>query len=178
MADAVHQRGYTDTSVASIIANAGVSRETFYQLYESKLECYLDALDFVSAVMIDHMEGVAAAAEGAPKVERVRKGLAAYLEAIAAAPGFARLFLVESFAAGPDAMQRRAAAQGRFADSMADLMGIDGSDSQSRFACRLFVAGISALVTTPIVSNDTEGITSLLEPLMTEASLRFPQIRS
>ena len=37
MADAMAERGYVGTPVAAVLERAGVSRETFYRLYDDKL---------------------------------------------------------------------------------------------------------------------------------------------
>jgi len=54
-ADAMREKGYVGTPVAEILKRAGVSRETFYQLYEDKLACFLDALDLIGAVLIGQL---------------------------------------------------------------------------------------------------------------------------
>ena len=105
LAESVRTRGYLDTSVATIIKTAGVSRETFYHLFESKLDCFMGAFDFMAEMLLGHLEKVASA-KGEP-IERFESALSAYLEALALDPGFARLLLVEVFAAGEDAMERR-----------------------------------------------------------------------
>lgn len=174
VAEAVRFSGYTQMTVATIIKNAGVSRETFYQLYDSKLACYLDAFDVMSEVLLAHLHQQVTA-EGSPG-ERFEGVLDAYLGAIAAAPGFARLFLVESFAAGPEAGERRALIQAELADSLAALAGLEEGDEAGRFACRLFIAGVSSLVTTPLLAEDAAAIKALRDPLLAEARARFPAL--
>ena len=175
VAEAVRTVGYSDTTVAMIIKNAGVSRETFYQLYDSKLDCYLDAFDFMAEALLIHLRQQVHA-EGTP-LERFESVLDAYLESIAAAPGFARLFLIESFAAGPQGMERRAQIQKAFADAMVELFDRADNDPQIEFACRLFIAGVSALITSPVMNEDSDGIRALRDPLLTEARARFPELR-
>ena len=106
MADAMTERGYVGTTVGDVLARAGVSRETFYQQFSSKLDCFLAAFDLAGDVVVAGM-AQAAAAGGTP-FERVDRAVTAYLDVLAAEPGFARLFLVEVHAAGPEAMRRRA----------------------------------------------------------------------
>ncbi len=45
MAEAMAERGYVGTPVAEIIRRAGVSRETFYQQFSSKQDCFLAGLE-------------------------------------------------------------------------------------------------------------------------------------
>ena len=49
-------------------------------------------------------------------MERTRRGVRAYLEVLAAEPAFARTFLIEVFAAGARALDRRAGVHARFVD--------------------------------------------------------------
>jgi AcrR family transcriptional regulator len=49
MVESVYQRGYPATSVAHVIALAGVSRRAFYEQFSNKEECYLAAYDALVA---------------------------------------------------------------------------------------------------------------------------------
>ena len=44
MIDAVGEDGYRETRVADVIARAGVSRKTFYELFDNKQDCLLVTL--------------------------------------------------------------------------------------------------------------------------------------
>ena len=45
MAEAMMEKGYVNTTVADVIGRAGVSRETFYQQFSSKADCFMSAFD-------------------------------------------------------------------------------------------------------------------------------------
>jgi AcrR family transcriptional regulator len=45
MIEVVAARGYADTRVVDVIGTAGVSRKTFYELFDSKEDCFLAAYD-------------------------------------------------------------------------------------------------------------------------------------
>jgi AcrR family transcriptional regulator len=100
------QRGYRAVSVEDIIAHAGVSRRTFYDLFSDKQQCFLVAYELV-------MDRVYAAAEDAYGTgeqawpQRVASALKAVLDQFAAEPMFARLAMVEVLAAGQTALERR-----------------------------------------------------------------------
>ncbi len=64
-------------------------------------------------------------------MERFERALAAYLETMAADPAYARLFLVEVYAAGPEAMDRRAALQQRIVDALVELFAVRDDASAS-----------------------------------------------
>lgn len=168
LAESVRTKGYLDTSVASIIKSAGVSRETFYQLYESKLDCYLNAFDFMAELLMGHLEKVAET-PGEP-IERFEAALGAYLGALALEPGFARLLLVEVFAAGPEAMQRRDQIQSQFTREVMSLLELDSSEE---FAAKMLVAAIATMVTGPLVRGDADSLLELKEPVLREVRRRF-----
>jgi AcrR family transcriptional regulator len=102
-------------------------------------------------------------APGTP-LERFGRALDVYLDALTSAPAFARLFLVEVHAAGPEAMARRTALQHRLAGAIADLFG--ARTDADRFTCQAIVAAISALVTGPLVSGDLDAVRRLRQPLV------------
>jgi AcrR family transcriptional regulator len=162
MAEAMHDKGYVGTPVADVLKRSGVSRETFYRLYASKLECFLDAFDVVAEALVEQLTP-ALEGPGTP-LERFGRGLDVYLEALTSAPAFARLFLVEVHAAGPEAMARRTALQHRLAGAIADLFG--ARTDAERFSCQAIVAAISALVTGPLVSGDLDAVRRLRQPLV------------
>jgi AcrR family transcriptional regulator len=100
------ERGAANVTVAHIVAHAGISRRTFYELFEDRETCLLAALDD-------------AIAEGAAVVlpayrgqrgwrERIRAGLAALLQFLDEEPGLGRLCVVEALGAGERALERRA----------------------------------------------------------------------
>jgi AcrR family transcriptional regulator len=114
MAEAVAKSGYADTTVADVVARAGVSRKTFYEHFADREDCFLAAYDAAVEVLLGESAGQAAAAHEGGWVERVREGVRAFLGVMASEPAFARTFLVEVLAAGPRALERRASVHARF----------------------------------------------------------------
>jgi AcrR family transcriptional regulator len=158
MAEAMHDKGYAGTPVAEVLKRAGISRETFYQLFDSKLDCFLAAFDLVGEGLLGQLGNVRERGTGTP-LERFERTLDAYLEVLASQPAYARLFLVEVYAAGPEAMKRRSALQHRFAEAVGDLLG--AQNQPDRFACQVVVAAISAMVTGPLVDHDLDALRQL-----------------
>jgi AcrR family transcriptional regulator len=72
------ERGYEGMSVAAIVARARVSRKTFYELFQSRDDCFLAVLEDT----FGHMARVAVPAyEGERRPSRrLRAALAALLE--------------------------------------------------------------------------------------------------
>jgi AcrR family transcriptional regulator len=116
IAAAVAEKGYPATTVADVVGRAGVSRKTFYEHFEDKLDCFLAAYDIGVEVLLRQLQA-AWERPGAFR-ERLEAAVDAYLRTLAEAPDFARTFLIEALAAGPIALERRAAVHARFAAQM------------------------------------------------------------
>ena len=161
MAEAMAEHGFADTSVADVLRRARVSRETFYQQFSSKQECFIAAYEQAAGAVLAILEHEAGM-PGEP-LERFDRTIAAYLDALAAEPDFARLFMVEVYSAGERVLERRAEIQDRFAALMIDRFG--AHDPTQRFACEALVAAIITMVTARLAASDIDGLKALREPL-------------
>lgn len=92
-------RGYESTTVADILGEAGVGRESFYELFDDKLDCMLAAHKLLLDNLEEQIRGVYI--ERGPWPERVRKSLEVALEWFAADPDAARFTMVEMGMVGP-----------------------------------------------------------------------------
>jgi AcrR family transcriptional regulator len=110
-AEIVAERGYAAASVGAIVERAGVSTRTFYELYADKEEAFIAAYAAIDAVIARVVK--AAGTADAPR-EMLRAGVRAYLEALAEAPAFTRMFVIEAVAAGPRVLARRSESFGDF----------------------------------------------------------------
>ncbi|MFZ1154577.1 MAG: TetR family transcriptional regulator [Solirubrobacteraceae bacterium] len=105
MGELLAEVGIEDATVGRISKRAGVSRRTFYEVFEDREECFLAALDQA----IERIMGEVApiyAREGKWSV-RVRAALSVLLEHFDAHPGVARMCVVETLRAGPGVLERR-----------------------------------------------------------------------
>ncbi|MFF0499362.1 TetR/AcrR family transcriptional regulator [Nocardia aobensis] len=164
MADAMAAHGYVGTSVAAVIKRAGVSRETFYEQFRSKEDCFEAAYERAVEQLIARIQDTLRPRPDAPAEPPIGALLDAYLDGLAAEPAYARLFLVEVYAAGPTAIARRAELQESFVALVADIL--DARTDQQRFACRTMVAALSAMVTTHVAADDLDGLRELREPML------------
>jgi AcrR family transcriptional regulator len=105
MAEVASTRGAGAASVAHIVAQAGVSRRTFYDLFEDREDCFLAAFDEALAQAARTV--LPAYETGGRWRERIRAALLAMLVFCEEQPALARLCVVEALAAGPRALQRR-----------------------------------------------------------------------
>ncbi|WP_233243926.1 TetR/AcrR family transcriptional regulator [Paraconexibacter algicola] len=172
MAEVVAEHGYAKTSVAQVLRRAGVSRESFYEQFANKEDCFLAAYDEAATVLLGIMAaGLAApepeadpAAAELPVLEQLSRVLRSYLAALAAEPAIARTFFVEVYAAGDAALRRRVDVQARFVDAMATL--VDARDDTDRFAVEALVAAISALVTQRVCAGRFDELEALHGPVV------------
>lgn len=92
-------KGYESTTVGDILGEAGVGRESFYELFDDKLDCMVAA----HQILLDDLERQIREAYigDGPWSPRVREGLEATLEWFAADPEASRFLLVETSTVGP-----------------------------------------------------------------------------
>jgi AcrR family transcriptional regulator len=106
MFDVAGEHGAARVSVAHVVERSGVSRRTFYELFEDREDCFLAA--FEEALMLAHAR-VLPAYEGERKWrERVSAGLVAFLSFLDDEPAVGRLLVCESLSGGPRILERRA----------------------------------------------------------------------
>jgi AcrR family transcriptional regulator len=100
MVQVVAEKGYAAATVADAVRVAKVSRGTFYELFESKQACLMEAYRLGVEVLEERIaEAVTGAKTGD---EEIRLGLREYLHALNDEPRFARVHLLEWEALGPE----------------------------------------------------------------------------
>lgn len=111
-------KGYRDTSVADVLTEAGVGRETFYKHFKDKEDCFVEA----NSAVLRNLEVQAARAyrEPGPWPDRVRRGLAAILDWFATNPDAARVMMIEMGTVGPVSGSRFRDTLGRFTAQLDD----------------------------------------------------------
>jgi AcrR family transcriptional regulator len=94
MVESIYQRGYAATSVAHVIALAGVSRRAFYEQFSNKEECFLATYDALVASTRKRVLRAWMSDRG--WANRLYAALQAFLTDISHDPRGAHLILVES----------------------------------------------------------------------------------
>lgn len=98
------EKGYRAVTVADIVRRAGIARNTFYENFSSKEDCFLAASDYAVDEALRRVVDAASKVDSWPN--RVGAGLAAFLHYVANEPELARTCIVEALSAGPAAVDR------------------------------------------------------------------------
>src|SRR5947209_14808937 len=98
--------GYQSTTISDIVARAEVSRTAFYELFESKEDCFLEAYAQMAAAMREAV--VSSGRDAAAWREALALGIATYFQWFSERPEVAAAFLVELRAVGGRALEARA----------------------------------------------------------------------
>jgi AcrR family transcriptional regulator len=155
---AVAENGYAGTSVAEVIQRAGVSRETFYEHFADKEECFLAAYDLAAATLRDAVvAGVPA--EPTDPLESYDRAMAAYLETMSTQRAYARVFLIDVYGAGPAALGRRFRVFQAFVDLVAGIFG--ARSAADRALCEALVGAVSSLVTIRVAVGEFDELPAL-----------------
>ena len=169
MAEVVAEQGYGETSVADVIARAGVSRRTFYELFTGREDCFLAAFDVAVDELIAAIAAAVDAAGPAP-LDAAAAGTACYLWWLENRPAHARTFLIEVLGAGPAALARRTAARERFSDLIAggyeSAREAAGLPSRPPHIFRALTGAIDELVTAHLLAHGAAGITTLRDAVL------------
>jgi AcrR family transcriptional regulator len=92
------EKGYEATSVEDLLQASGVSRATFYDQFDDKLDCFCAAegeiVNGAIAAVADRLEGDGDA------IRHSRDAIAAFIALVVAQPAAARICFIESYAAG------------------------------------------------------------------------------
>ena len=155
------EQGYAETSVADIIKSAGVSRQTFYELFPSKQECFLAGYSNRQGSLIAAMLHIPVSKS---PMDTFATLLGAYLTAMASNPALARLYLLGVYTAGTKAVAKRLDLQQQFVMGVAKMFG--AHSAQDRFSCQALVAAISTLVTNALLQDDSQAVLDLHQPLV------------
>jgi AcrR family transcriptional regulator len=165
LAEETMVRGYRAVTVADIVRRAGIARNTFYDNFSSKEDCFLATQDQAVEEVLKRIVEATSEVEG--WAARVAAGLRAFLGYVAEEPALARACMVEALAAGD-------AAQERFEQSMQSFLpllrrGREDSPHGENLPETLEEAvagGIFWVLYQRILPGETEGIEALWADLV------------
>jgi AcrR family transcriptional regulator len=164
-------KGYEATTVGDILGEAGVGRESFYELFDDKRDCMLAA----HTILVNHLEArvrVAYAGKGA-WVDRVREALTAALDWFAADSDTARFALIELSAVGPASRRRFRVEFNRFVDLLEEGLDPTGPEPEMSRATTLAVGAALAKIYEEVALGRSAGLPALLPELTYEVLVPF-----
>lgn len=164
-------KGYEATTVGDILGDAGVGRESFYELFDDKLDCVLAA----HKILVDDLEQQVRLAHSGDGLwaERMRRGLGAALDWFAADPDAARFTLVELSTVGPAFRPTFQAEFARAVTVMEEVGGEDAPEPELAQAYSLAAGAMLARIYEEVVLGRAAELPRLLPDLTYELLVPF-----
>ena len=120
--EVVSERGYLKTTVADVIARAGVSRRAFYEHFPNREQCFLEAYDTVIATVAGEAADAYRSAGDAQRGAEAAIG--ALFERAIESPQVVPLVLVEIGAVRPGGFARRERLIGAYERQLGEALGL------------------------------------------------------
>lgn len=167
------EQGVEAATVARVVGRAGVSRRTFYDLFEDRRDCFLAA--FEDAVSLAAQRVVPVFEAEGRWVERVRAGLSALLVLFDERPELARVCVVQALAAGPETLKLR----GELSRVLARIVDTGRGEPRRSggqpppLTAEGIVGGAFSVIHARLLEPDPGPLTDLLNPLMSMIVLPY-----
>ncbi len=120
MANVAAAQGLAATSIAAVVAEAGVSKRTFYEHFADKDACFLELYRAASASALRTLRDSVQSER--PWQDQVEHALGAYLEHLSAGPQLIRMLFVEIHHLGAAGAQVRREVMQHLADFMLETI--------------------------------------------------------
>lgn len=179
----VAEKGYPDVTIGDIVARAGTAKRTFYDHFADKLQCFLAALDLITDSLLASSARLFSVS-GTVR-ERCEYSLRGYLEILASMPNTARVFYLESIAAGPEAVTRRFAVHLKFARNIVALSrstSLEGEGQElSELHALAVVGALNQLIYSQLHENGPDSLLEIADDVVQIAvaflTVRMPPAR-
>jgi AcrR family transcriptional regulator len=173
MIQAVGADGYRATRVADVIARAGVSRKTFYELFDNKQDCLVATYDLIVGEAVRRLKLALRDSDGWPGC--VEAAIRTLFASAAENPGALRLSLLEIPAAGPAAVQRRERSVAAFEPFIRDALELaPGEGSVSNLALKAIVGGFNRVLYRRVLHGEGSELDALVPDLAGWAASYYP----
>jgi AcrR family transcriptional regulator len=175
--DLVHDRGARGLTVAMICGRAGLSRRTFYEIYEDREACLLGAFEYEveqATRIVEQAVANRALARGTNGArgtfvwrEQVRTGLTALLSFFDSDPGAARLLVVEALSAGEQTLRARQRVQAQLIAVVDQGRGeVKRGSDPPLLTAEGVVGAVSSVIHARILDGEQRSLTELTGALM------------
>jgi AcrR family transcriptional regulator len=164
MSEVVARDGYADTTVRKLLAQAGLSRRTYYDLWKDKEDCYLDAYGEIAAQLT--ARAAASVERGDTPRERVQLAVEELAAFCIEEPDAACACIVEGLAAGQAARAKRGELIEAIAATIAPALGELRPDGPNpELTARATVGGVLELLYAPLARRDVAALRRLAEEI-------------
>ncbi len=141
MSHAVARKGYADTTIADLAAEARVSRRTFYEHFDTKAQCLIALYEAASDQALAVLRG--AIDPSRDWHTQVEQALGAYLSTLACNPVLLRTLFIAILGLGPEGLAARRKANQRLADFILEVVnGATPGSPRNEPMPREFAVGI------------------------------------
>ena len=165
LVEVARERGAGGVTVAHVVARSGVSRRTFYELFEDRDACFLAA--FETAVEHAAARVRLLLEQESSWRERMRAGLLALLEFLDEEPGLGGLCVVDALGAGSAALARRAVVVAQLVDAVdGGRLEAKVGTTPTRLTAEGVVGGVLGVLYARLAERDPRPLFALLNPLM------------
>lgn len=173
MIAAIGENGYRATTVADVIARAGMSRKTFYKHFANKQECFLTTYDLISAEALRRIADAYRGAEG--RAARAQAAIGALFEAAIENPEASRLAMVEIGALGSVGIERRERSVIAYQHFVVDAGELaPGEGTLPDAAARAVVGGLNRILYQLVSSGNREELLEMVPDLARWATSYYP----
>jgi AcrR family transcriptional regulator len=163
MAHAVARKGYADTTIGDVVAQASVSRRTFYEHFQSKAECLIALYGAASHNALKVLRDAIDPKQ--PWAAQVERALRAYFECLASNPALVRTLFIEILHLGPEGLEARRRVNRELAEFILQVVNGPGREpSITREMAMAIVGGINELVLEYIEQDKVTRLAELVAP--------------
>ncbi len=153
MAHLASAKGVAATTIADLVAEAGVSKRTFYEHFGSKEACFLALYRAASASALRTLRE--AVRPERPWQDQVERALDAYFAHLACTPGLVHALFVEIHHLGPEGLRVRREVLRQLADFMLATVNGGSARAAPRLTPELALAAVGGI--TELVLQHVEG---------------------
>jgi AcrR family transcriptional regulator len=167
LTQALYEVGYQKTTVSLIGQCAAVSKSDFYKHFESKDDCFLAAYDAAIERIREEVIAACEGAEGEEWAHRVRAGINALLNLLAAEPALGSIALVEGLRAGRGVYDRYQAAVESFVSYLQQGAPLTpGGNEVPEATDEAVVGGIASMLGRRILAGEAEQLNELFPEIL------------
>lgn len=168
MLECVAEHGYEATTVPEVVAAARVSRNSFYEHFEDKTDCFIAVCDEASTQMLEELLALASEPDW---IQAVRRGSRLYLRWWQDRPAFTLAYFRELPTAGARAIAQRDRQYARYRAMFEELARRaraeePGLPPLSDVAARVLVLATTELVAEEVRAGRTARLTALEDDLV------------